>query len=107
MTDPQENKRLNMLRRLVQSGQADSFARYALAMELRKADLIDEALSAFEDLRSSDAKYVPQYLMAAQMLSEKARTDEARAWLLQGKEAAQASGNSHALGEIEDALANL
>ena len=102
-----ENKRLALLERMVQSGQADSFARYGLAMEYKKLGRTDDALGAFSALRQADQNYVPQYLMAGQMLADAGRSDEARAWLEQGIERARALGNSHALSELEGALATL
>lgn len=102
-----ENKRLLMLERLVASGQADSFAHYGLGMEYKKLGRIDDAVSAFTVLRDKDPAYVPQYLMAGQMLAEAGRTDEARAWLEQGIASAKRSGNGHALSELEGALATL
>jgi len=102
-----ENKRLALLERMVASGQADSFARYGLAMEYKKLGRTDDALAAFTALRQADSSYVPQYLMAGQMLADAGRSDEARAWLEQGIERARSLGNSHALSELEGALATL
>ncbi len=98
-------KRLAFLETLVESGGADSFARYGLAMEYRKAGRVDDALSAFLGLRKADPKYVPQYLMAGQMLLDAGRHSEAREWLEEGMARARAAGDSRALGELEDALA--
>jgi tetratricopeptide (TPR) repeat protein len=100
------NKRLEVLKKMVQSPQADSFAHYALALELKKERLIDEALAAFETLREKDAQYLPQYLMAGQMLIDESRKDEARAWLEPGLEIARSKGDGKAAGEIEAALAD-
>ena len=99
------SKRLAFLEDLVQKGKADSFARYALALEYKGADRIDDALKAFEALREADAKYVPQYLMCGTMLLDAGRPEEARAWLEQGMAAAKQAGDSKAAGEIADALA--
>lgn len=101
------NKRLMMLEKMVSSGQADSFARYALAMELKKESRTEEALSAFEALLAADPGYVPQYLMAGQMLLELGRTQEAKVWLEKGLAAAEKAGNGHALSELQGALAGL
>jgi len=100
-------KRLAILEQMVASGQADAFARYGLAMEYRKAGRTEEALQVFSGLRDVEPAYIPQYLMAGQMLMEAGRIDDARDWLVAGKQAARAAGDSHALGELEDALANL
>jgi len=101
------NKRLVLLERLLKSGQADSFAHYGLAMEYKKLGRIDDALSVFATLRQKDGAYVPQYLMAGQMLAGAGRSAEARDWLEQGIAQAQSAGNTHALSELEGALATL
>jgi predicted Zn-dependent protease len=101
------NKRIVFLQQLVADGKADSFARYALALEFKKEGRIDESLVAFETLRAEDPDYLPQYLMAGQMLIDSDRKTEARAWLEPGLGVAKAQGNSQAAGEIESALADL
>lgn len=100
------NKRLAFLVSLVESGKADSFARYALALEYKKEGNIEDALSAFTSLRVADADYVPQYLMAGRMLIESGRAAEAREWLEVGRAVAERRGDGKALGEIEEALAD-
>lgn len=102
---PKMNKRLEMLEKLVSSGQADSFARYGLAMEYRKGGRADDALHVFETLREKDPSYLPMYLMAGQMLIDVSREDEARVWLEQGILLATKQGNGKAQNELEAALA--
>lgn len=100
------NKRLLFLEQMLQSGQADSFARYALGMEYRKEGRVEEALRTFSELRALDENYVPQYLMAGQMLLEAGRTEEGKSWLSTGIEVARRQGDSHAESELEAALAS-
>lgn len=100
------NKRLLMLEKMVESGKADSFARYALALEYKKEGQLERAVATFDDLRAADPNYVPQYLMAGQMLIDAGKKTEARGWLEAGLEIARALGNSHAAGEIESALSD-
>lgn len=100
------NKRLEVLKKMVESGKADSFARYALALELKKEGLIDESLAAFTALRKADEEYLPQYLMAGQMLIDVSRSEEARDWLTAGLALAQKKGDGKAAGEIESALSS-
>ena len=99
------NKRLLMLEKMVAAGQADSFARYALGMEYKKEGRTDDAVAAFSALRALDPDYVPQYLMCGSLLLEAGRQEEGRSWLSAGIQVAQKTGNSHALGELESALA--
>lgn len=99
------NKRLEMLEKMVASGKADSFARYALAMEYKKEGRVEDALSAFGALRETDPEYVPMYLMAGQLLIDARRGEEAKGWLVAGIELAKKKGESKAQAELEAALA--
>jgi predicted Zn-dependent protease len=101
------NKRLAMLESLTSSGKADAFAWYGLGMEYRREGRRDEAVRTFQTLRSKHPEYLPLYLMAGQTLTEAGRLDDAREWLSAGIGLAQMQGNSHALGELESAIANL
>jgi len=101
------DKRLTLLEQMTSSGQADAFAWYGLAMEYRTRERWDDALKTFESLREKEPSYVPQYLMCGQMLAERGDKEQARAWLEQGKEQALESGDTHALGELEEALGSL
>ncbi len=99
------NKRLELLTKMVNSGTADSFAHYALALEYKKEQQFDAALEAFTNLRSKDPQYLPMYLMAGQMLGSLGRASEAQEWLRAGIELANKQGNSQALGELQSELA--
>ncbi len=101
------SKRLEFLKKLTSSGQADPFAWYGLAMEYRSLSLLDDALATFESLRSRAPDYVPMYLMCGQMLESMGRLDDARTWLSSGLLAAKTKGDGHALSELEGALAAL
>ena len=101
------SKRLAMLEKMVASGSADSFARYALALEYAGLDRMDDALAAFIALREADAGYVPMYLMCGSMLSKAGRAAEGREWLSEGLTVARAKGDDHAQSEIQSALDSL
>ena len=101
------DKRLAMLRQMTESGQADAFAWYALALELKGRGEQAEALSAFEKLRAQFPDYVPQYLMCGTMLTEMGRVSQAREWLESGIIRAQERGDAHAKSELEGALEQL
>jgi predicted Zn-dependent protease len=99
------SKRLEVLEKLGNAPNADSFARYGLAMEYRKEGRVADALAAFERLRDADPDYVPMYLMAGQMLLDEERAAEARVWLEAGVTAATKKGDSKAKNELLQALA--
>lgn len=101
------NKRLAYLEKITADGSEDPFAWYGLALEYRNAERWDEALQTFTTLRTRNPDYVAMYLMCGQMLEKLARKDEARDWLEAGIAAAKAKRDSHALGELEGALAAL
>jgi tetratricopeptide (TPR) repeat protein len=101
------NKRLAFLEQHCAAGTADSFAFYGLGMEYRKEGRVDDAIATFEKLKTKDADYVPVYLMAGQTLIDAGRSAEAKTWLETGITVARRKGDSHALGELESALANL
>ncbi len=99
------NKRLDTLEKMIKSGSADSFTRYALAMEYRKEERFVESLEAFIELRNADSDYLPMYLMAGQLLLEQKSNAEAQEWLEAGIEVAEEKSDIKALSELEDALA--
>lgn len=98
------NKRLAMLENLTQSPGADAFCWYGLAMEYRRMERFDEALSSFETLKKEHPTYLAMYLMAGQMLLSNSRKAEASLWLQAGLALAEEQGNTQAASELEDAL---
>jgi hypothetical protein len=99
------NKRLSMLEKMTAGGAGDSFAWYALAMEYAGLSRVDDALATYKTLREKDPSYVPMYLMCGTMLQKAQRQDDGREWLVAGIDVARAKGDSHALSELESALA--
>ncbi len=99
--------RLAVLEMMVSKAPNDPFPYYCLAQEYRTRGRSDEAVAAFDNLRARFAGYVPQYLMAAQLLNELKRFADARACLEAGIAAARAGRDTHALGELEGMLATL
>lgn len=100
------SKRLFMLEKMVQQGAADAFTRYALALEYKSLERWDDAELAFVSLRDAHPDYVPQYLMAGQLLIDRGRPDDARPWLEAGLAVAQKAGDQKAASELADALGN-
>jgi tetratricopeptide (TPR) repeat protein len=99
--------RVEMLKQFLAENPGDPFARYGLAMEYSRAGQTDAALAEFRKIVEANADYVPAYQMAAQMLSEQNRLEEARQWFARGIEAARRTGNAKAESEMEDFLAEL
>ena len=101
------NKRLAYLEKLTADGTREPMAWYGLALEYRNLERWDEALQTFTTLRTQSPDYVAMYLMCGQMLEKLSRKDEAREWLEAGVQAAKSKHDTHALGELESALAAL
>jgi tetratricopeptide (TPR) repeat protein len=101
------SKRLEYLLKLTASGTDDPFPHYGLALEYRSLERHEDALETFRRLRARTPDYVPMYLMCGQMLEKLGRKDEAREWLEAGIEQARTKRDSHALSELERALAGL
>lgn len=101
------NKRLAFLEQHTKSGNADSFAWYGLALEYRKEQRFDDAVSTFRTLRDKDPGYLALYLMAGQTLVEAGRGGDAKEWLEAGIALARERGDGKTLGELESALADL
>jgi predicted Zn-dependent protease len=101
------SKRLEFFQKMTSTGTPEPLAWYGLAMEYRSLERHDEALATFEELRRRHPDYVAMYLMCGQMLEKLGRVDDAKQWLTSGIEAARNKGDTHALGELEGALAAL
>ena len=96
-----------MLREFVEQNPNDAFARYGLAMEYSRLGQSETALDQFRQLLELHPDYTNGYLMAAQALERAGRTDEARAMLEKGIDAAKRTGNKHALSEMSGMLEEL
>lgn len=86
---------------------SDTFLRYSLAMEQRSEGLHDEAIAGFTSLTKDPTPYVPAFFMAAQLLVDLDRVNDARSFLRDGIEQARAQNDSHAAGEMSEYLAML
>jgi thioredoxin-like negative regulator of GroEL len=85
----------------------DTFLRYSLALELEKEGDHEASLASLRALSEESPPYVPAFFMAGQQLAKLARSEEARAILRAGIEAARTAGDSHAAGEMSEFLASL
>ncbi len=101
------SKRLAVLEKMTAAGSTDPFAWYGLAMEYKGLGRPDDAVATFTKLRALDPGYVPQYLMCGTMLLDLGRHAEAGEWLKEGVTVARGKGDSHALSELQDALARV
>ena len=99
--------RMAMLTEVLVQNPNDTFARYGLAMEYSNSGKTEEALEEFGKLLTVNPDYAAGYFMAAQTLTKVDRVEEARKMLENGIAAAQRTGNSHALSEMQGMLSEL
>lgn len=101
-----EQTRIEFLRECIENNPDDTFARYALAMDLRHP-APEEAWTHFEYLLSHHPDYSAAYYQAGIFLAEQGREDEARQTFLRGIEVTKRQGNVHAQNELQAALDEL
>ena len=96
-----------MLREILAANPADAFARYGLAMALAGEGKTDAALEEFSEIISRTPDYVPAYQMSAQLLVKLGQTEEAKARIAAGLQAAERTGNAHAASELNGMMDEL
>jgi hypothetical protein len=106
MTDQKKTRRQKLEEFLAQNP-SDTFSRYGIALDCMREGDIATAETHFRTILQQNADYVPAYQMYAQMLSQHARGDEAKAVLASGIAAATQAGNQHARSEMEGMLGEL
>ena len=97
-------ERMKYLKSLLDEEPRNSFARYALGMELSSDGQTDAALEQFQTLREMDPNYVNAFFMGAQLLQQVGKLQEAAAWLRDGIACAERAGNRHAGSEMQALL---
>lgn len=99
--------RESTLKKFIAQKPDDPFPRYGLALEYVNTGRLEDAVATFAELVERLPDYVPAYLHYGGVLSRLGRADEARGVYGRGIERARKKGDSHALGELEGALAAL
>jgi thioredoxin-like negative regulator of GroEL len=92
------------LEQLLESDPDDVFLQYALAKACVSDGDLETGLSKFQTVIDGHPEYVPAYFQKGQALAEQGRTDEARAIVTQGIQAARKAGDRHAESEMTEFL---
>jgi predicted Zn-dependent protease len=103
----QKKSRRQKLEEFLAKNPGDAFTLYGLALECANSGDFATAESHFRSLLHSNPDYVPGYQMYAQTLAQNDRTEDAKAILTQGIQAATRLGNQHARTEMEGLLSEL
>jgi len=107
LAQPMPSDRLETLLQFVESSPNDAFVRYGLAQEYVNRGQLEKAIEEFNTLLTNNADYQAGYYHAGQTYLKLGRKDEARVSFEKGIELATRSGDLHARGELEAALAEL
>jgi tetratricopeptide (TPR) repeat protein len=102
-----DKNRVQFLHEALEASPDDTFARYALALELSTSDQPDDAWPHFEYLLNQHPDYSATYFQAGKFLAQQGRRDEARRTFAKGIEVTQRQGNRHAQSELQGALESL
>ncbi len=97
--------RRSKLEGLLEKSPDDVFLNFALAMELAKEGLTDQAVARFDRVIALDAQYIPAHFQKGSTLLAAHRRPEAKAALTRGIETALAHGDPHAAEEMQALLA--
>ena len=96
--------RREMLEEFVAADPADSFSRYALALELEKEKREPEAISQLQEVITRDPAYVAAYYHLGRILARLGQIEDARAAYRQGLDVSTAAGDQKTRNEIQEAL---
>jgi tetratricopeptide (TPR) repeat protein len=96
--------RIAQLRKFIAAAPDDACPRYALARELKGKGDAAGAAAELEDLVRRKPDYLAAYLQLGLLLQGLERDAEAREALVRGQEVARRQGNTHTLGELQQAL---
>jgi predicted Zn-dependent protease len=97
-------QRIQAFRAFVAKSPDDPFPRYSLAMSLRSAGQVEEAIAEFSELAQRRPDYVPTYLMLGQAFTALGRSGEAARAYEDGIAAAIRGNDQHARNELSQAL---
>jgi len=102
-----EKARTEVLREMLAANPDDTFARYALALELAKSDQPGGVWEHFDYLLKNHPQYSATYYQAGVFLLNQGRREEARQIFTRGVEVTRSQGSHHAQSELERALEEL
>jgi Flp pilus assembly protein TadD len=95
-----DKTRKQQLEEMLKDDPADSFLRYALAMEMVSGGNDTDAVTQFQMLFEADPNYVAAYHQCGLALVRLGRLQEARGTIRQGITVAGQQGNQHAVEEM-------
>jgi tetratricopeptide (TPR) repeat protein len=99
--------RIDTLLGFLEEDPADSFSRYALAMEYAKLERYADAVAEYQTLVANDPEYVATYYQIGKLFERLGRSDDAREAYRSGIAVAGRKGDGHTRDELTEALSAL
>jgi Tfp pilus assembly protein PilF len=96
--------RIELLKGFLKENSADSFSRYALALEYVKLGQNEDARREFETVMKNDPDYVATYYQLGQLYRAMSMTHDAEKTFRTGMTVAAKLGDEHTRSELESAL---
>ena len=96
--------RLEKLQEFLKVDPADSFTRYAIALEHRSIGDLQSAVENFQALVESDPGYVATYYMLADCYRQQKNKEEALSCYKKGIKEARTANDLHAVSELQAAM---
>lgn len=101
------NPTIQLLKRFLDKDPHDSFTRFALAMEYKKAGQLDLAEHTYLELVVKDPEYVGTYYHLGMIYSLSDNKEKARKVFEDGIQIATQANDNHAASELRQALMEL
>ena len=99
--------RIGKLNRILEKDPNDSFARYALGLEMAGKGETQLAVSLFQEVIQRNPAYIPAYQQLGYAYEKLGRRADALETFRRGIEAATQQNDLHARGEMQEALDEL
>lgn len=101
------HKNIQQLANFLKKNPADSFTKFALALELLKAEEITKAKFLFESVLKQDPGYLGVYYHLGKLYEHTDRYREAKDLYTRGMSFAKEQNNERTLSELKEALDDL
>jgi tetratricopeptide (TPR) repeat protein len=99
--------RLLELLSLMEEDPSDPFLQYVYALELEKSGMLEESISAIQQMMMKHPAYLAAYYQAGRMLDLKGERDAAISVVRAGLKLAQQQNNRHTMAELKYLLAEM
>ncbi|MFO7847925.1 MAG: tetratricopeptide repeat protein [Balneolaceae bacterium] len=105
MTDQQH--KINQLARNIQKDPEDTFSKFALALELLKAEEVKKAQMLFEAVLEQDPEYLGVYYHLGKLCQQRGDYQRARSLFEKGRTLAEKKNELRTKSELSEALIQL